>query len=102
MKPSSEQRVFEYLRAQAADQMGIQKIILFGSRARGDATERSDFDIAVEAPTWSQAEWARWENQVREEFPSLCGLDLIRIEPTTSPQLTQCIRREGRILYEKK
>ncbi len=31
---------------QIAKESGIQKVILFGSRARGDATERSDYDFA--------------------------------------------------------
>ena len=35
----------------------VERVILFGSRARGDARERSDIDLAVVAPDIPDREW---------------------------------------------
>ncbi|WP_341794171.1 MULTISPECIES: nucleotidyltransferase domain-containing protein [unclassified Rickettsia] len=35
----------------------IKEIWLFGSRARGDNTQRSDIDIAIICPTASEGDW---------------------------------------------
>jgi len=48
----------------------IQKIILFGSRARGDNGERSDIDIAV-----SGGDYLNFSFDVQENFPSLLSFD---------------------------
>ena len=45
MKNISERVETEII--QLAKEHGIQKVILFGSRARGDNWERSDIDLAV-------------------------------------------------------
>ena len=37
--------------------LGAARVVLFGSRARGDCRERSDIDIAVGVPLWT-----RWRN----------------------------------------
>ncbi len=39
----------ERLRAVAGDAPGLRLLVLFGSRARGDAHDRSDLDLAFEA-----------------------------------------------------
>lgn len=39
-----------FIRAECVKEPLIEKVILFGSRARGDAVDVSDFDIAVIAP----------------------------------------------------
>ena len=36
----------------------VNKIILYGSRARGDATERSDIDLAVDCSGATDYDWA--------------------------------------------
>ena len=47
MKTSGiKKKVIEEIRQLAVD-YNIQKVILFGSRARGDYHERSDIDLAV-------------------------------------------------------
>jgi uncharacterized protein len=40
-------RLAEYKRAVESAVPGVQKLILFGSRARGQAREDSDYDVAV-------------------------------------------------------
>lgn len=37
---------------QIAKSYGVERVVLFGSRARGDYRERSDIDLAVSAAMW--------------------------------------------------
>ena len=54
---------------------GAQKIILFGSRAKGTATERSDIDIAVSGVASSDI----FElEEALEDIPTSVSMDTIR------------------------
>ncbi len=44
---AAEKRVLQWISQQAKNLAAAQKVILFGLRARGDALDRSDFDIAI-------------------------------------------------------
>ncbi|HEX3810522.1 MAG TPA: nucleotidyltransferase domain-containing protein [Rhizomicrobium sp.] len=77
----------------------VERIILFGSRARGDAGVRADIDLAVECPTANALCWSDIEEAV-EDVPTLLTIDLIRLE-TAPSELANVIRNEGRILYER-
>jgi predicted nucleotidyltransferase len=77
----------------------VERVVLFGSRARGDARPRADIDLAVACPT---ADARRWSDIVEaaEEAPTLLQIDLVRIETAPADLLAQ-IQREGRVLYER-
>jgi predicted nucleotidyltransferase len=92
--------VLDFLIKQARQMPGIRRMILFGSRARGDAHARSDYDIAVDG-AFSESEWAAFELNAREWVPTLCGLDLIRLTENTSSSLKAAIGSEGRVIYEQ-
>lgn len=57
-----------------ADKHSIRKVILFGSRARGDNTERSDIDIAVYGGDFDSFYWDIKENKtsLRHIPPQAC------------------------------
>ena len=57
----------------------VERVILFGSRARGDAAPRADIDVAVECPT---AHIRRWFEiaEAAENAPTLLKIDLVRLE----------------------
>jgi uncharacterized protein len=78
----------------------IERLILFGSRARGDANERSDFDVAVIAPSISHERWARFIVQVNESRPTLCGVDLMLLTERSPQRLRSAIQNEGIVLYD--
>ena len=82
------------------DHPEIVRAVLFGSRARGDADERSDVDIAIEAPNVSQREWLDITFQL-EESNTLLQIDVVRWEEA-SAGLRKRISVEGKVLYEKK
>lgn len=83
----------------AAAMPEVSKLILFGSRARGDADERSDIDIAVEASGLSREKWLRLLDEV-EEVNTLLPIDVIRFEEAAEA-LKENIVREGKILYAR-
>lgn len=74
---------------------GLEKLILFGSRARGDHRERSDVDLAV-----SGGDVVRFSLGV-EDLPTLLSFDVIDLDSAVQPELLDSIQREGKILYEK-
>ena len=75
---------------------GIQKVILFGSRARGDNWERSDIDLAV-----SGGNIADFSYDVDEEVWTLLLIDVVNLDRYISDELLEEIRRDGVVLYEK-
>ena len=74
----------------------IKKLILFGSRARGDFKRTSDIDLAVEGGNISA-----FAVQVDEEVSTLLEFDIINLDGRVQKELLESIRREGVVLYEK-
>ena len=77
----------------------VEKVILFGSRARGDEQERSDIDLAVVGPEITRKEWVRMWIDV-DDAETLLSIDLVRFE-TASDQMKDSIDKEGVVLYER-
>ena len=71
----------------------VRRSVLFGSRARGDNLERSDVDIAIEAPGAGPECWTRIVEAV-DEVPTLLRIDIVRWE-TASAALKREIERDG-------
>ena len=74
----------------------IKKLILFGSRARGDFKRTSDIDLAEEGGNISA-----FAVQVDEEVSTLLEFDIINLDGRVQKELLESIRREGVLLYEK-
>ena len=79
-----------------AKKYSVTKIILFGSRARGTNTERSDIDIAVYGGDFEHFYW-----DVKENVPSLLMFDVVRADVKISDELKQEIERDGITIYYK-
>jgi predicted nucleotidyltransferase len=77
----------------------VHRIILFGSRAGGDADERSDIDLAIEAPQASQKRWLQLL-LLLDDLDTLLSLDVIRLEDA-SALLRERVMEEGKVLYER-
>ena len=78
----------------------IERVWLFGSRARGDQFPRSDIDLAIEAPGMGRYDWLKIALDFEDEAPTLLSIDLIRLEGAPE-HLRQDIREEGILLYER-
>ena len=79
----------------------VRRVILFGSRARGSAAERSDIDLAVDAEGGSAADWQRILDVV-DEADTLLKIDAVRLDtlPDEDP-LNRAIRRDGIVLFDR-
>ena len=67
-----------------AKKYSVTKIILFGSRARGTNTERSDIDIAVYGGGFDHFYW-----DVKENIHSLLMFDVVQADAKISDELKQ-------------
>ena len=79
-----------------AQKYSITKIVLFGSRARGTNTERSDIDIAVYGGDFEEFYWA-----VKENIHSLLMFDIVQADAPISDELKKEIEKDGVVIYEK-
>ena len=76
-----------------------RKVWLYGSRARGDARENSDFDLAFEIS--DDTNWSRFVTEVSDDPPSLHKFDLVNYEQTDA-SLREAIHKEGLVIYERR
>lgn len=82
--------------ASHAEKCGIEKVILFGSRARGTNGERSDIDLAV-----SGGDLDKFFFAVDEQVSTLLTFDVVNLDICQSAELILEIERDGVVLYEK-
>ena len=74
------------------------KLVFFGSRARGDQSTVSDYDIAFFDQGLSAEQKAAIFSQV-EEIETLKKIDVVFVNDQTNEQLMENIRREGVVIY---
>ena len=74
----------------------VEKLILFGSRARGDYRERSDIDLAFRGGKGDY-----FTLDVDETTSTLLEFDIINLDKPVRSELLESIEREGIVLYEK-
>ncbi|NCT56117.1 MAG: nucleotidyltransferase domain-containing protein [Legionella sp.] len=79
----------------------VEKIILYGSRARGDEQPRSDIDLAVFCPQADIHDWQTLLNII-DEADTLLAIDCVQYDTLAlNNPLKHAIDRDGIILYEK-
>lgn len=79
-----------------AEKRDIEKVILFGSRARGTNRPTSDIDIAVSGGDFDGFYW-----DINERVWSLLSFDIVELDRGISDELKAEIERYGVIIYEK-
>lgn len=79
-----------------AKEHSVTKIVLFGSRARGTNTERSDIDIAVYGGDFDHFYW-----DVKEKVHSLLMFDIVQADASITDELEKEIKKDGVVIYEK-
>lgn len=81
---------------QLAKENCIEKVILFGSRARGDFKERSDIDLAFHGGSSTN-----FILDVDELTSTLLEYDIVDLDKPVRKELLESIKNEGVVLYEK-
>ena len=82
--------------ADLARKHDIEKVVLFGSRARGDYWRASDIDLAV-----SGGDVISFKFDVDDYTSTLLMYDVVDLDRHTDDELGEYIRRDGVLLYEK-
>ncbi len=83
-----------------AKKYDVEKLVLFGSRARGDNSALSDYDIAVFKSGISAYEKASFSLDM-EEVETLKKIDLVFVDEKLDHKLMENIKNEGVIIYEQ-
>lgn len=85
--------------AELASKYGAKRLVLYGSRARGDNRYNSDIDLAVyEMPEKNRANF--WMDC--EELPTLLKFDIVHITDDMDPVFLANIKKDGVELYAAK
>jgi predicted nucleotidyltransferase len=92
--------LIEDLGGRLARHPAVDRVWLFGSRARGDNFERSDIDLAIEAPSIDRNDWLKIKLDFEDEAPTLLLIDLVRFEGAPE-HLREQIRDGGIVVYER-
>ena len=79
-----------------AKKNNIEKVILFGSRARGTNSERSDIDLAVKGGSAFDFYY-----DIEEKAYTLLMFDVVDLNKPIPEELEKEINRDGVTIYEK-
>ena len=79
-----------------AQRHSLKKLVLFGSRARGDYEKASDIDLAV-----TGGNVAMFRLDVEDETDTLLTFDVIDMSTVSDGAILHNIETEGIVLYEK-
>lgn len=79
----------------------VEKIWLYGSRARGDFKERSDIDLAIECPHASVLEWFDLLDII-ENADTLLKIDCVRVDELKDDSyFKRNIFRDAKLLFQR-
>lgn len=79
-----------------ARQCNLDRVILFGSRARGDNRERSDIDLAIQG-----GDTVAFTASADEDISTLLMFDVVDLDKPVQSELLEEIRKDGVVIYEK-
>lgn len=78
----------------------VSKAVLFGSRARRDHEETSDYDVAIYGERLTLVDQAQILEET-EEINTLKKIDVVFVDENMNEQLLKNIESEGIVIYEQ-
>ena len=94
------EELFDKIRLMTKKYPDIYKIILFGSRARGDFRENSDIDLAIFSTDSSNLVVANFIDDI-ENLSTLYKFDIIFIDSNVNEKLIDSIKKDGVVIMER-
>lgn len=79
-----------------------EKIVIFGSRAKGISSRTSDIDLAIFGKNWTDRDINLIKNKLEELMKTPYKLDVVNFYLLKKDTLKQNIIKEGRVLYESR
>ena len=109
MRREITQSTVDHIVGTIVGQFNPYRIILFGSRARGDERPDSDLDLMIEMDVEAGIEGRERVRRIHRVFdPYPCAMDIIVYTPAeiaarreAATSLVSTILREGTVLYER-
>lgn len=92
LDPAIKEEIIAYCK-----KYNVNKVILFGSRARGDNGPYSDIDLAIEGAD----DFDRLFAELKYNEFTLLDMDIINLNGRVSEPLMKDIINDGCIIYEK-
>ena len=79
----------------------VEAIVLYGSRARGDARDRSDIDLAISAPKADAEQWQHILDLI-DDADTLHHVDCVRLDALSADdRLRRNITADGISIYQR-
>lgn len=97
---SIESNLIDAIKNICKNYSSIEKVILFGSRARGDHSQKSDYDLAIYGQLQSN-EIISLRSVLREDLPTLHKIDVVFMQSETDNKFITNIEKEGILIYDK-
>jgi type III restriction enzyme len=79
---------------------GLRAVWVFGSRARGDHRDRSDVDLALDAPGWTERDALRLKDALLR-LPIVYPVDVVLLNDATPAALRAAIERDRRPFWQR-
>jgi proline iminopeptidase len=92
------EKTINILKSVFAQFSSIEKVIIYGSRAKGNYREGSDIDFAISAPNMSDNEFSRLWNAL-DDLPLIYKIDCLHLEKLQNPTLKENIYKQGIVFY---
>lgn len=71
----------------------VHRVLVYGSRARGDYREGSDIDLAIDAPQMNSQVFAQLWNAL-DDLPIIFKLDVVHLQALKNKDLLEAIQRD--------
>lgn len=78
----------------------LEKVVIYGSRAKGTFKNSSDIDIAVYAPGMNETDFVKLRFELCE-LPVVFKIDVVHVEALGDRKLIEKIAKEGRVIFPR-
>jgi len=92
-------KTIEALKTVFANYSKIERVIIYGSRAKGTCKEGSDIDLTIVAPQLSLTDQLKIENEI-DELMLPYKIDLSLFHLIDNPDVVKHINRVGKLFYQ--